>query len=174
MSDAKVEKQHLSGQQATEKLRDLLQHFRSAMFTTGTGGDVRTRPMGIQGKAQEFKGSLWFFTDERSRKVAEIRGGAVTSLLCQSDEADSYLHLRGTASVGRDLAKMKELYTPIIKTWFPEGLDDPFLTLIRFDVDNGDYWTSTGGMLQLLGAFVKATVTGKPGAGGEMGDVTLK
>lgn len=55
----------------------------------------------------------------------------------------------------------------------PEGLDDPFLTLIRFDVDSGDYLTSTGGMLQLLGAFGKATITGKPGAGGEMGDVTL-
>ena len=174
MSDPKVEKQHLSGQSATEKLRDLLQHFRSAMLTTGTRDGVRTRPMGIQGKAQEFEGSLWFFTDERSGKVAEIQGGAVTSLLCQSDEADSYLHLRGTASVVKDLAKMKELYTPIIKTWFPEGLDDPFLTLIRFDVESGDYWTSTGGMLQLLGAFVKASVTGRPGAGGEMGDVTLK
>jgi hypothetical protein len=68
---------------------------------------------------------------------------------------------------------MKDFYNPLIKTWFPDGLDDPHLTLIRFDADRGDYWTSTVGMLRVLAAFTKSVVTGKAGGGGEMGDVKM-
>ena len=129
--------------------------------------------MGLPGEPEEFDGTLWFFADDRSRKVQDIRGGAATSLIFQSDDADTYLHLNGRADVTRDRQKMEQLFTPIIKTWFPEGLDDPHLTLIKFDAARGDFWDSKAGMLQVLAAFAKAVVTGKPGAGGNMGDVTL-
>ena len=59
-------------------------------------------------------------------------------------------HLDGHATVGRDRRKMEELFTPIIKTWFPEGLDDPHLTLIRFEAGRGNFWDSKAGMLQVL------------------------
>ena len=54
-----------------------------------------------------------------------------------------------------------------------QGLDDPRMTMIRFDADHGDYWDSPGGMLQVLAAFTKAIVTGTRGQGGEMGEVKL-
>lgn len=68
---------------------------------------------------------------------------------------------------------MKDLFTPLLKTWFPKGLDDPRMTLIRFEADHGDFWDSPGGMLQVLGAFTKAVLTGQRGQGGEMGEVRL-
>lgn len=173
MAETEHEKNHLVGDEAVEKMRRLLSYYRSAMLMTVVGTSVRTRPMGIQGNAENFNGSLWFFTDDRSRKVQEMSAGAAVSLICQSDDSDSYLHLFGTATIDRDRTRMKDFYNPLIKTWFPDGLDDPHLTLIRFDVDRGDYWTSTAGMLQVLAAFTKAVVTGKPGGGGEMGDVRL-
>lgn len=173
MSQIENEKNHLSGSEATEKVRKLLTYFRSAMLTTTVGTSVRTRPMGVQGKPENFNGSLWFFTDERSRKVQEIHAGAAVSLVFQSDEADSYLHLHGSAVVAADRSRMKDFYNPLLRTWFPDGLDDPHLTLIRFDVERGDYWTSTAGMLQVLAAFTKSVVTGTPGAGGEVGDVEM-
>ena len=174
MSDEAVRKEHLSGVEATEKVRSLLKYYRSTMLTTVVGHEIHTRPMGLQGKTEDFDGTLWFFADDRSRKVRDIAGGAVTSLIFQSDDADTYLHLDGDATVDRDRRKMEELFTPIIKTWFPDGLDDPHLTLIRFEAGRGDFWDSKAGMLQVLAAFAKAVVTGKPGAGGNMGDVTLE
>lgn len=173
MAETEQDKKHLAGNEATAKVRRLLTYYRSAMLTTVLGTSVRTRPMGFNPKGDDFNGSLWCFTDERSRKVQEITAGATVGFIFQSDEADSYLHLHGTAVIDKDRTRMKDFYNPLIRTWFPDGLDDPNLTLIRFDVDRGDYWSSTAGMLQVLAAFTKSVVTGKPGGGGEMGDVKI-
>ena len=164
----------LDGTAAVEKVRSLLAHFRSTMMVTPSGdGSVHVRPMGLQGEPQAFDGVLWFFTDERSRKVREVEGTHRASLVFQSDDDSAYLHLQGRATEVHDRAKMAELYTPMLKTWFPDGLDDPHITLLRFDADEGHYWDSPGGMLQVLGAFVKSVATGSPGQGGESGRVEL-
>jgi general stress protein 26 len=68
---------------------------------------------------------------------------------------------------------MRELYTPLLRAWFPDGLDDPHLTLIRFDAERAEYWSSPGGMLQVLSAFTRAVLTGRPAAGGEQGMLQL-
>ena len=56
--------------------------------------------------------------------------------------------LRGNAKVVEDRAKLKELYAPILKTWSPEGLDDPRMTILRVEAEDGKFWNSPGGMLQ--------------------------
>jgi general stress protein 26 len=166
--------QHLSGEAAIEKVRGLLEHFRSTMMvTTGAAGEIHVRPMGLQGKASEFDGALWFFVDGRTRAIREIGAGSPVQLVFQSDDDSSYLHLTGTATISQDRAKIEELFTAFMKTWFPEGKDDPNLNLVRFDAVGGSYWASPGGMLQVLAAFTKALVTGKEGKGAEIGDLAL-
>lgn len=172
-NESNYESQHLSGEAALTKVRELLKHFRSTMMVTKGNGSLHSRPMGIQGDADKFNGVLWFFTDRKCRKIEEISDDPAVSLIFQSDNDSAYMHLFGRATQSDDRAKMKELYTPLLKTWFPEGLDDPRMTLIRFDADHGDFWDSPGGMLQVLAAFTKSLVTGKRGQGGEMGEVKL-
>lgn len=172
--DAKNHRKQLDGDEAVKEVRSLLAKFRCAMLTTIGGDGCVTRPMGVQGDPDAFHGTLWFFTDRRSRKAQQIARGDRTTLLFQNDGEDTYLQLNGSASLVRDTDRMKELFNPLMKTWFPDGVDDPDLTLIRFEATDGQYWTSTAGMLQVLAAFTKAVVTGRPGQGGEMGDVTLR
>lgn len=165
----------LAGDKAVEKARDLLTGFRSAMLMTRAldGGEVCVRPMGMLGDPKTFGGRLWFFADNRSRKIAEVTSDPHVSVVFQNDDQSRYLHLTGTASVVNDHTKMRELYTALIKTWFPDGLDDPHLTLIRFDAESGHFWDSPGGMLQVLAAFTKSTLTGTPGKGGRTGTLHL-
>jgi general stress protein 26 len=68
---------------ATDKVRRLLTCYRSAMLTTVLGASVHTRPTGCHPKGENFNGSLWWFTDERSRKVQEIKAGATVSFIFQ-------------------------------------------------------------------------------------------
>jgi general stress protein 26 len=171
--ESNYESQSLAGNVAMEKVRKLLKHFRSAMMITKVDGQLHSRPMGIQHEHDEFNGTLWFFADRDSRKAEELHQDPEMSLIFQNDDDSAYLHLFGTAHVVDDRAKMKELFNPLIKTWFPKGLEDPRITLIRFDADRGDFWESPGGMLQVLAAFTKAIVTGERGQGGEMGEVRL-
>jgi len=165
----------LTGADAIAKLRELLPAFRSAMLVTQAldESDPHARPMGLVGEPAAFDGTLWLFSDDRSRKIAEIARQPRASLILQSDRDSSYLHVLGRAAAVDDRARMRELYTPLLRTWFPEGLDDPHLTLIRFDAERAEYWDSPGGMLQVLGAFAKAVVTGRPAEGGDQGTLEL-
>lgn len=147
MDDAHIDNAHLIGAEATDRLRGLLRHFRRATLTAVATGSTPPLPTGEPGPHQAFGGTLWFFCDERSRNVGAMRSGAEATVLLQSDDADSYLRLRGIAEVVKDEAKMAEWFSPVLKRWFPKGLDDPFLALIRFEV-----------------------LAGRPAAGAETGD----
>jgi len=172
-TESNYESQHLSGDTALAKVRELLKNFRSTMMVTTVNGTPHSRPMGMQGDAEKFNGELWFYTDKECQKVEEIKAEPSVSLIFQSDSDSTYMHLFGQAVVIDDLGKKKEFYTPLLKTWFPEGLTDPRMTMIRFEAERGDFWDSPGGMLQILAAFTKAIVTGQRGQGGEMGEVRL-
>jgi general stress protein 26 len=167
--------QHLAGKDAIAKARTLLPSFRTAMLVTKSAdsGELHMRPMALQGDLSTFGGTLWFFADDRSHKIREIERDPRVFLVFQNDRESRYLQLAGTASAVTDRAKMRELYTPEIRTWFPEGVDDPHLMLIRIDVTNGTFWETPGGVVQVLAALTKSVVTGTPGKGGRSGTMDL-
>jgi hypothetical protein len=66
-----------------------------------------------------------------------------------------------------DRAKAQEPWNPMLKAWFPDGLDSPGLTLVKVHPDTAEYWAAahSSRVLTLLG-YAKAAVTGKtPDAG---------
>ncbi len=167
-------KESLTGAEALAKLRELLANFPIAtMVTVETSGAITARPIGVVGDHAAFDGQLWFITDRRSRKVHAINTGAVTFLIFEDHDKGAYLHLTGRAHVIEDRTRLEELYTPVQRTWFPDGLDDPHMTLIRFEADRGEFWDRHNGMVRLLAAFAKAMVTGSPGSSGNTGTATL-
>ena len=167
------EKEVLEGDAALEKIRELLQAFPIAFMVTVNDGHLTARPIGIVGGDQEFTGTLWFITDKRSRKVAAIDSGAMTTLLFQNDKEGSYLHLTGSAAVVDDRKRLEQLYTTLQRTWFPKGLDDPDITLVRFDAEEANYWDSHDSYVRLAAAFAKSLITGAPGKSGNAGIAKL-
>jgi general stress protein 26 len=167
------QKELLTGDEAFAKVRELLTNFPIAFMVTVSDGTPTARPIGVVGDHAAFDGSLWFITDTRSRKVQAINAGAITSLLFQNDKEGAYLHLTGRASVVDDRARLEQLYTTLQRTWFPLGLDDPNITLLRFDVEQGDYWDSHDSLVRLAFAFAKSIVTKTPGKSGNAGIAKL-
>lgn len=167
--------EHLTGEAAVAKARQLLPLFHTAMLVTRTdqGAALHIRPMALQGDLALFGGTLWFFTDDRASKVQEIQRYPIVSLVFQDDETSRYLQLNGNATVVTDRSKMRELFTVDSKTWFPNGLDDPHLTLLRIDVTGGAFWERPGGILQSMAAFTKSVATGTPAKGGRAGTIDL-
>jgi len=151
----------------------LLQLFPIAFMVTMAGGNLTARPIGIVGDQTRFDGTLWFITDKRSRKVAAIEAGGLTTLLFQNDKEGSYLQLTGDAAVVDDRARLEQLYTTLQRTWFPKGLDDPDIILVRFDVEQGNYWDSHDSYVRLALAFAKSILTGTPGKSGNAGIARL-
>ena len=144
-----------------QKLGELIKGIRVAMLTTvDDEGCLHSRPMANQDDI--FDGTLWFFTQANSGKVHELQRDRHVNL-SYADPGDSrYVSVSGTASISRDREKMKELWSPIHKAWFPEGLDDPNIALLRVEVDKAEYWDSPSSAVVRMFGFAKAIATGKP------------
>ena len=90
------------------------------------------------------------------------------------DKQHAWVSLSGAAEQVTDKAKAEELWNPMLKAWFPEGLETPTLTLIKVHADTAEYWESahSSKVVTLLG-YAKAAVTGKTPNAGENETVTL-
>jgi general stress protein 26 len=147
-----------------QKLGELVKSMKFAMLTTRDAeGHLRSRPMAVQ--QQEFHGDLWFFTSIKAPKVEEVlRDGRVNVSLANPDD-QQYVSISGKAEIVRDHAKIAELWSPVYKAWFPKGLQDPDLALMRIHAEQAEYWDSpSAAMVQLFGV-VKAAVTGESSKG---------
>ncbi|MGI8884197.1 MAG: pyridoxamine 5'-phosphate oxidase family protein [Pyrinomonadaceae bacterium] len=158
-------------EESIEKLKGLIEDIDFAMLTTIAGGHLRSRPM----STQEYEGDnlLWFFTSDQTHKVDEIEADNRVNLAYSKPDDNVYVSVSGRASVVKDKAKIEELWNPILKAWFPDGLDDPTLCLLKVTIEEAEYWDSPNSKLVQIAGFVKALVTGKAADGGEYGKVSL-
>jgi general stress protein 26 len=156
---------------AIEKLRDLIEGIDFCMLTTFDGGHLRSRPMSTQDF--EFGGDLWFFTSDNTHKVDEISQDNRVNVAYSKPEDNHFVSVSGRAEVVKDRAKMEEYWSPILKAWFPDGLEDPHLCLLKVAVEQAEYWDSPSSTVVQLFGFVKALATGKETDGGENKKLTF-
>ena len=138
-------------QESIERLEQLIEGFQVAMLTTiDEEGRLRSRPMMTQ--YARFDGNLWFFTRAHARKVPEIKLQGQVNISYASWEESRYVSVSGTAELVRDLRQIRELWNPIFKDWFPQGLNDPDLALLKVKVEKAEYWDrQASAMLDLVG-----------------------
>jgi general stress protein 26 len=147
-----------------QKLRDLIADIKVAMLATADeDGSLRSRPLHtLEMDAQH---ALWFFTSATSPKVAEAAGsGWQVNLSYAHPDKQDYVSVSGTASIVRDRAKMQALWTDWAKVWFPRGIDDPDLALLRVQIHRAEYWDAPASAMKQLYGLTKALVTGEKDA----------
>jgi general stress protein 26 len=141
-----------------EKLASLLKDFRFAMLTSrDEDGKLTAHPLTVQ--ESEFDGDLWFIIGRHASAVEHVSRDANVGVSFSSN--DSWLSLAGTASIVDDGAKLRELWNPAVEAWFPEGPEDPNVTLLKVDTVSREYWDSPGGKVATMVALVKHKVTGE-------------
>ena len=147
-----------------EKLAKLIKGIKIAMLTTMTAEQaLRSRPMYTQ--QTPFDGALWFFVQADTGVVKEITGNEQVNVSYADPSDNRYVSVSGRAAVTRNREKAAELWNEINRAWFPKGLDDPNLALLRVDVIDAEYWDAPNGKVVQLAGFVKAMITGRPATG---------
>jgi len=155
---------HEKHEENVRKLREMIKGVEFAMLTTAEDdGTLRSRPM--RTLDVEFDGNLYFFTGAGSPKVGEIERDRHVCVSYAAPEVGRYVSMSGLARILRDPAKMEEFWSPGLKAWFPDGLEDPELALLWISVTQAEYWEGPSGTLVYL-AGVKAMA-----AGAAFGDV---
>src|SRR6201996_4234982 len=136
----------LRGVEGHKKVEELVKGIHICMLTTAReDGSLSSRPMAVQDRP--FDGTLWFLTRSTSDKVDEIAQDQHVLLGFAEPSDSKYISLRGRASVNQDRGKIKDLWNPMYKAWFPKGEDDPEIAVVRVDISEGDYWEASGSKL---------------------------
>ncbi len=166
---------HADRAEAIQKLGEMIRDIQFAMLTTvEPDGSLRSRPMAThQDHRGEFDGVLWFFTKGDAPKIDEVKQDQHVNLSYAAPEQSKYVSVSGTAMLVRDKLKAKELWDPKYKAWFPQGLDDPQLALLRVDVVKAEYWDVPGSTVAHAVGLVKALATGQSYQPGDHEKVTL-
>jgi general stress protein 26 len=164
--------QELSGPDGMKKIAELVRGIRICMMSTlDTRGQIHSRPMATQD--EPFDGSLWFLTRATSEKIGDLENTRNVTLDYAEPADSKYITLRGTATVVNDRSKIKELWNPMYKAWFPKGENDPEITVLRVDVAEGEFWDANSSKIIMGIRYVAAAVTGGKVPVGESGHVEV-
>lgn len=122
------------------RLAALVRQMKVGMLTTlEPDGSLRSRP--LETLEVDAGGRLWFFTQAHSPKAIEAEANSHQVSLAYADPRDEdFASISGTANVVRDPEKMRALWSPGLKRWFPKGLEDPDLALLEVRIDKAEYW----------------------------------
>ena len=156
------------------KVMEMVKTLSIAMLSTrGTDGKFHSRPMAASDA--EFSGTLYFLTDVGSGKTHDLERDPETIVTFSDRHTQQYVAIRGRGSITTDRSAIRDHWTAAAKAWFPKGVDDPSIALIKVDVEDAEYWDAPSGKMVVLYAYAKAAITGqKPGNVGENERVSIE
>jgi general stress protein 26 len=162
----------LQQQEAVDKLKSLVKSAKVCMFQTIPGNaPFNLRPMSPV--EIDDMGHIWFFSNRNSEKNKDIKANPQVQLIFSNMQDSEFLSVYGNAQIIRDRQKFEELWTPLVKAWFPNGIDDPDLTLINVKPLSAHYWdTKDGKMISML-KTAASFITGRTMDGGVEGDLSI-
>jgi general stress protein 26 len=157
-----------------EKFYDLVAEIEIAMMTTRRpDGHLRSRAMASQKRAPG--ADLWFVTTEGSDKLVEIANDPHVNLAYYRDKTKEWISVSGTAAISRDREKIRELYAPDWKMWFPkEGdprhgtADDPRMVLLAVTIHAAEFLEVNKSRAVVLYELVKGWLSGSEPDLGQM------
>lgn len=118
-------------------------------------------------------GKIWFFTRKDTDLARDAEGGRRSMLVLMSRDREMQACIAGELSARMDRERLERWWSPYVAAWFPEGKDDPHLTMLCLDCDEARVWISDAGPIRYAWETAKANIAGKqPDVGGRT-DINL-
>lgn len=147
--------QELSSEDAVKKFKDLVESVNICMFTTiDDCNNIFSRPMSTVKIDEE--GNAWFFTNEYSEKIQEVSRDNTVTLIYAHPGKNVYVSVKGSCTIIVNKKQIQELWNPLLKAWFPLGIDDPKLCLIKVTTEDAHYWNSHSSKMVVYFKMLKA------------------
>lgn len=157
---------HVETDDDLKQLKSLIRGIKFAMMTSvGSNGKLSSRPMTTL--EVEDGRDLWFFTRSDSEVASEVAQTMNVNLAYADPGDNRYVSVSGIAQLVRDRAKVRELWNPMYTAFFPEGVDDPKLALMRVTAHDAEYWTGPTNFIGKMIRFAVAKIKGDPGPLGD-------
>lgn len=150
---------------------EIIEAATICMLTTyNSSGGLCSRPMHVL--EVDTNGNIWFFTSTNSHVVSEVRNNHQVHLTFSASK-DKFVSASGNAFEVFDREHMSELWSPMLKAWFPQGLDAADLILLRVELEDVEYWDSPSSPVIKVAGFFKSMVSHEPYKSGHHEKVNL-
>jgi len=123
-----------------EKLKQIVGRCRVGMLGMYREDGIHFTPMSHVDIDDE--GNLWFFTTKETGKTISAKNKNNIFITYAQESNSTFLSISGKAYVNANREKMKELFNPYVKAWFPKGLEDPNISLLVVHPMEVECWTS--------------------------------
>ena len=148
---------HLDRAQMEVRLWDEIEKARFGMLGLVGGPPRHMQPMTAYCDRED--GAIFFFA-KRDNDILKEGGQGHAAMFCvMAKDQEFQACVGGNVIADHDREKIGKFWNPIAAAWFPDGKDDPDLTLIRFEPEDAQVWISHGGGLRFGWEVAKANLT---------------
>jgi general stress protein 26 len=149
-----------------------IENVRVGMFTSiDEEGKLQSRPMTNQ--QVDAEGLLWFFVSDQAALAKQITKKPSVNVSFSQPSDSLYVSVAGDAELVQDKEVINDKWNPIVGAWFPDGVDDPHVALIKVRISSAEYWDSDKSQMTQLFLMAKAAITKTPPKLGEHKTITI-
>jgi len=139
------------------RLNDLIRGIDVAILTT-VRPDTSLHSCPMVTRAADDGGAFWYITSSNTEKVEAVRTMQRVNLAFSEAPAQRYISVSGFCELVRNQAITKQLWQPDYTSWFPQGLEDPDLILMKIIVQQAEYWDAAQARMVPLLGFDEAAI----------------
>jgi general stress protein 26 len=139
-----------------------IEKVRTGMLGLVGGPPRHMQPMTAFADNEDDKtkgGAIWFFCRKDNDMLREAGAGHAAMFTLLTKDDDFVACIGGSLREDHDRARIERFWNPVVGAWYPEGKDDPNLTLLRFDPKDAQVWISRGGAIRFGWEIAKANLT---------------
>lgn len=127
----------------------------------------------ISAFAEEENGQVWFYTRKETDLAKAVIDGADAMMILETKDQELQACVGGRLTQVLDRERMDKYWGPVVAAWYPDGKDDPQLTMLRLDAEDAQIWLSEAGPVKFAYEIAKANATGSMPDIGERANIDL-
>jgi general stress protein 26 len=147
----------------TDDTRDVIWRHMTAigtcMLVTSDKNGVRARPM--RGIIESDSNAIWFFSDRDTEKAESASQAEKCCLTFADVRGQTFVSATGQLDMVDDRDEIQRLWSEGAEVYFPGGVNDDSVILLRFSPEHAAYWDAPSNPIVLAIKFLQAKVSGE-------------
>ena len=136
------------------QLNEAIRGISTAILTTQRpDGSLHSCPMAAH--LADDAGALWFLSHNSTEKVEAVRTQPQVNVAFADHAAQRYVSVSGYCELVRDHDLARQLWDPSYSSWFPAGVDDANLVLMKVAVQRAECWDAAKGRMVTVTGFAQ-------------------
>lgn len=153
--------ENLMGQEAVEKLKDMVDKIDMGMMGTYQEGSEFIYAVPMSRQEVDEQGNIWYLLSSESETYHNLEKNKNVSILFSDTSNFNFLSLNGQAEISQDQARIDKYWNKMIEVWFEKGKEDPRIRVLKVVPSEAHYWDNKTNKLVTMFKVLSSAVTGQ-------------